>query len=343
MTEDRKEPLKPEPAQIIRGRGYRSQHVGKGGILIEYLVSGLSGLERKHRDQKKFFHFLGKAARDREINEAIASLRDAVIRASLKRDRASGGIIVALSGVQGGEGTSFLSILLSISLGAFTHRRVAFLDSRFNMGRFDALSDLLGLAADSFNIRGTASKILGYYKVAQPNVYFLKGDGIEQGMEFFSDKQLHLFFDDLRLNFDFTVIDMPPLLREPTGTFIAPALDRLYLVVQAGKTRSRDLGRLLDVCRESRVEVAGVVMNRQRAPLWSHLFGRDFFFSPRLFIPPPSFPPAPEPPAEEYYGEPPFRRPPAIRIPDRSSMRIEGPRPRREIDGGGTEDRAEKD
>ncbi len=322
MADSPRDPDRIESAPVLKGASF-APLPGRGGILIDRLTRGAFCIPDKYRDQKRFFRFLGKAARDRKIIEAIGMLRDSVIRGSLANANRGEGIIAALTGVRGREGVSFLSMMLAVSLGAFTHRRVAFLDSHFNAKRFDALTEVLGLSQNAFHMKGTVTRIVGFYKVAQPNVYFLKNEGSERGMEFFSDKQLQRFLDDLRRNFDFTIIDMPPLAKEPTGVFLAPSLDQLFLVAQAGKTRARDLDRCLESCRESNVQISGVVLNRQRAPFWSHLFWRDFFFAPRTYVPLPA--PMFADPSTVEYVEPLVPCPSPASIATRGQARIEGP------------------
>jgi Mrp family chromosome partitioning ATPase len=250
----------------------------ESGALLECVTKGLIRLPRKYRDQRTFFRFLRRAGSDPALLETIHRLRDVVILAALRAKEQSSGLTVALTGARGGEGTSFIALMLALSIGACTHRRVAILDGRFNLQRFRVLSDVLGLCRNSVTLQKGDSELLGYYNEVQPNVYFLKNNGAEHGLEFFSDKHLDFFLADLRQHFDFTIIDMPPLLKESSNIFLAPLVDRLYLVTAADKTRLADVERCLALTREAGAEVAGIVLNQQRLPLWGRLFWREFFF-----------------------------------------------------------------
>ena len=106
----------------------------------------------------------------------------------------------------------------------------------------------------------------------------MKNSGTEQGLEFFSDKQLSIFLNDLRQHFDFTIIDMPPMLKETSNIFLAPAVDRFYLIATAGKTRLSDLERCKDLAEAAKARIAGVILNQQHAPFWSRFFWGNFFF-----------------------------------------------------------------
>jgi Mrp family chromosome partitioning ATPase len=248
------------------------------------LVEGLAGRKsrlKRYRQQKGFLKHLRRAASDLGFLEKVKELRDAVLRISRRPKEENGtslGRIVALSGPRGNEGTSLVSLLLALSLGASKHNRVCFLDGRFNRQRFQALSDVLALCRNSCTLQKGASTLLGYYNESQPNVYFLKNPGGEEGLEFFSDKELSSFLDHLRHEFDFTIIDMPPIGRESGNIFILPEVDFVYLVVSAGETRLIEVEEAAEVLSEVGVKITGVVVNNQRAPFWSRLFWRKYFF-----------------------------------------------------------------
>ena len=123
-----------------------------------------------------------------------------------------------------------------------------------------------------------ATGVQGYCSEEQPNVYFLKNSSGELSLDFFSDKQLEAFLKSLRQQFDFTIIDMPPLLAESSNVFVAPAVDRLYLTVSAGKTRLAEVDRCIQITEEAGGKISGVIVNHQKAPLWSRLFWKEYFF-----------------------------------------------------------------
>ena len=256
-----------------------------GSFLLSYIKSGMLTVPNKFRKEKPFFRFLRRSVANTTFIETINGLRDTILRSTLNRQGQSGGLVFALSGVKGGEGASFLSFMLALSMGACTTRRVAFFDGRFNTQRFEALSAVFGLSENLFLSHKGSTKVLGYYKIAQPNVYFLRTVGDEKSLEFFSDKRLGGFLSDLRQNFDFTIIDMPPFLKESSCAFLAPGIDKLYLVAEAGETRRADLKKCVEMACQASLEIAGVVINKQKAPAWSHLFWKDYFMSPVMTTP----------------------------------------------------------
>jgi len=250
---------------------------GEGFTLLDYVANGNVTVPREYKSQKPFFRFLRKASSDPAFVAELKRLRDAVILTTV-REKSPGGITIGLCGADGSEGASTLAILLALSLGECVHRRVALLDGRFNVQRFQLLADILGLSRNSVSIHKGSNEVVGYYNEAHPNVYFLRNAGAERSSHFFADKRLGIFLTDLRQNFDFTVLDLPPILQDTTSLFVVPHLDRLYLVNEAGKTSLSKVAKCVQSVRQAGGQLNGVILNKQRAPLWSKVFWRDFFY-----------------------------------------------------------------
>ncbi len=250
--------------------------------LLDFVAHGKARLPKECKTQKSFFRFLRKACADSMVMEQVERFRDAVLLSTVgaqkNPSKAPEGLTIALSGPKGGEGSSFLSLALAMSLGSCSHHRVAVLDGSFDEARFSALTDTLDLSKNSVSMNKGASEVLGYYNEQQPNVYFLKSASGESDVEFFSDKQLKFFLEDLRQQFDFTIIDMPPMLSGSSGIFLAPAVDRLYMVSSAGVTKTSDIARCVEIADMAGAEISGVVVNGQKAPVWSRAFWSEFFY-----------------------------------------------------------------
>lgn len=246
--------------------------------LLDHLRSSVIRLPGRHRAQKAFLRFLKKTGSDRRFIEQMQRLRDSIILSTLREKPAFGGVTIGLTGAVGGEGTSFLSLLLSLSLGECTHRRLAVLDGRFNLQRFAILSEFLGLSRNLVTLQKGPNEVIAYYNERYPNISFLRSSGNEQSLQFFSDKRLGLFLGEMRKNFDFTIIDLPPLLKETASVFALPLIDRLYIVAAAGKTRLSQIDRCVATVRDAGAQVAGIILNKQQTPLWSRLFWREFFY-----------------------------------------------------------------
>jgi len=251
---------------------------GEGLSLLDCVTQGVLQLPKEHRAQKAFFRFLHRAGTDSQLFEQVHRLRDSVILSTVRERKPSGGTTIALTGLRGGEGTSFLSLLLGLSLGECSHRRVAILDGRFDAARFLALSDVLGLSQNAVKLQKGDTEVNGYYSPMHPNVCFLRSASAERSEQFFSDKRLGVFLGGLRQKFDFSVVELPPLLQDTACLYMLPQVDRIYLVLESAKTRLADVQRAIETARDAGRKISGVILNKQRTPLWSKFFWREFFY-----------------------------------------------------------------
>lgn len=268
----------PAPGGVAAPREGGGRPAGDGLSLFECVRRGKLAIPPAHRQQKRFFRFLRRASGDERFLDEVRRLRDEIVLDSVREGRGDRGTTLALASPRGGEGTSVLALTLGLALGDCGMRKVAFLDGRLQAERFDVLSRWLELSRNAVSIPKGFSEIAGYCNERYENVYFLRNSIPERSMDFFSDKRLGSFIEDLRGKFDFTVLDLPPLLSEASGLFVLPYVDRLYLVVEAGRTRILEVDRCLEVARDAGCQVAGVVLNKQTAPWWSRFFWREFFY-----------------------------------------------------------------
>ena len=230
------------------------------------------------RRQRGVVRLLKRASGDKRTLEAVDELRDAILRSILSEERDSG-VIVALTGASSleDEDAGTLPCLLARSFEVCRHRSVAFLDGRFDEDRFTSLSTFLGLERNAFLGNKGTTEIQGFYNRTRPNTYFLKTASNEGSVDFFSDKSVKPFLDDLRKTFDITFLDMPPLLRSPSNIFIAQAVDYIFLTVDGGKTRLAEIEKCVEVTAQQGAEISGVIVTAQRVPFWCRLLFRDYF------------------------------------------------------------------
>jgi len=265
-----------DPGKSGRSKIVRRPEPRQVGLLARADSSTIK-LPRALRGHRSFLRILRRCVTDKGYMESIFKIRDNVLRSTLNT-RQNHGLVIALSGVRGSEGTSMLSLLLSLSLGANQHQKVAFLDGLFDEERFEVLSQIFGLGRnEAAAVETGAGQLWGCFSADQPNTCFLKSEHVRNGFDFFSHKRLRDFLDDLRQQYDFTIVDMPPLLKESSNIFLAPQADQLYLVSSSRKTKLSDFERCLEVVEQQDTEVSGVILNRHRAPLWSRIFWKDYF------------------------------------------------------------------
>jgi capsular exopolysaccharide synthesis family protein len=78
--------------------------------------------------------------------------------------------------------------------------------------------------------------------------------------ELLSSPHFERLLRNVRENFDWVVIDSPPLMATADATIIAPLVDGIILVVRANKTPSKLIKDA--IARLSRDKICGVILNR---------------------------------------------------------------------------------
>jgi Mrp family chromosome partitioning ATPase len=233
----------------------------------------------KLRAHRPFLRSLKKATTNPFIIEQVRQLRDAILASTIRGKTREHGMVVALTSPRGGEGVSLLSLLLGLSLADCVRHRVAVLDGSFDGKRFSVMTQVFGLVRNSINITQGERQVVGFWnRTLLGNLYFLKSSEFEQSLRFFSDRNLDSFFREFRTSFDFTLIGLPPLLKESAGFFPAPYLDDIYLVTEAGKTKLKDVGRCQRLVEEAGGKLSGAIINKQTAPFWSRFIWREAFY-----------------------------------------------------------------
>lgn len=81
-------------------------------------------------------------------------------------------------------------------------------------------------------------------------------------------------FSDMRGQFDFTLLDSPPINMSPEGLTLAPWVDGVLLVVRAGHTRREVVQHAKEQIQLNGGKILGVVLNRRRYVIPDFLYRR---------------------------------------------------------------------
>jgi capsular exopolysaccharide synthesis family protein len=95
------------------------------------------------------------------------------------------------------------------------------------------------------------------------NLYFLPAGAptLEPG-ELVLRPELSGLLNELYAQFDYIIIDSPPVLAADDAATLAPSMDGVLFVVRGSYTSARLVREALDVLRQRRAQVLGLVFNR---------------------------------------------------------------------------------
>lgn len=81
-------------------------------------------------------------------------------------------------------------------------------------------------------------------------------------------------FDELRSEFDFVLVDAPPLTRYSDAAALGKVADGLVLILEANVTRRDATLRVSDSLRASHIRILGAVLNKRTFPIPDKLYHR---------------------------------------------------------------------
>ena len=176
--------------------------------------------------------------------------------------------IVAVTASEPGEGVSYVVNTLAKEIATRTRKRVLAVDSQGlqNMRIADPhqiseqcsetqIDNLLTLPA-------VATGLVGYRQPSQTSLWQ-------------ADAEYRLScIKALRWNFDYVLIDCPSLKLSSDATTLAPLVDGVAVVVEAGRTRRDQIHRTKKVIEQVGGNFLGFVLNQRRYPVPGWLYRR---------------------------------------------------------------------
>lgn len=231
------------------------------------------------RKAKKFLGVLKRSAEDPRKAQAILEIRNRIYLDTLgnkSADSQRSGKIIAVSGVRGGEGATTVSILLMMALGDLSQNKTLYVDGSFDIQNFITHKEIFDLKRiPTFSSNGFSH--LQVYSNLTESYSFLSSQKSVLPVKFFSNYEIGVFFQELKKYFDFVILDMPPLLSSSETQLILQHADSFYLTCCSGKTLVADVERCKEIAAKIGGSIDGVILNRQRIPLWARLFNSAAF------------------------------------------------------------------
>jgi Mrp family chromosome partitioning ATPase len=218
---------------------------------------------------------LRRSLDDPEAAYAVQHLRDQIFFHPLEQGK--GGKVVGISGARGNEGSTSIGILLGLTLGELKRNRVVFIDGRMERQNFTLYTEMFGLTKNALSYNNGCGSFQ-CYNTKNRNLCFLAPGGAVDSLEIFSNTEFSHLVGDLREAFDYVVFDMPPVLGSSETRMLLPSLDLFFLVCVPRKTTFAEVEKCKKTVAAAGGSISGVILNKQKAPFWTLLFGKDAFY-----------------------------------------------------------------
>jgi Mrp family chromosome partitioning ATPase len=183
--------------------------------------------------------------------------------------------MVVFAGIDHGDGCSWISASVADSLARTALRPVCLVEANF---RTPTLPNLFGTT----NHYGLTDSLLAedpissYVKpVGAGKLWLLSSGGLAwDSANTFSSERVKARMAELRTEFEFVIIDAPPLSRYADAVAIGQLTDGLVVVLKAGSTRREAAQAAVSNLRLSKVPILGSVLNKRTYPIPESIYKR---------------------------------------------------------------------
>ena len=110
--------------------------------------------------------------------------------------------------------------------------------------------------------------------VYRDNLSLLSTGSLTSGSHVLNSERLKIRFDELRKEFDYVLVDAPPLNQYADGSVLGQIADGIVLVLEANSTRRESALKAIEALRSARIEVLGAVLNKRTFPIPESVYRR---------------------------------------------------------------------
>ena len=175
--------------------------------------------------------------------------------------------IVMFLGSMSGEGATTIATHFACALAADGRGRTLLLDARGPRGRVVHAGPRAVVPVRDAHALSPARRGGQPLSVASVNDEIRRAGGRAQ-------VAVRTFLAGLATQFDWVVVDGPPVLDAPDTVDLAPLVDGVVLVIRAGYTKRPVVVRAVDLLRKSGAHVLGSVLNRRRFEIPDFIYRR---------------------------------------------------------------------
>jgi Mrp family chromosome partitioning ATPase len=196
---------------------------------------------------------LGQVARD----EALGLVQRIFLQQLQKPPR-----MVAFAGIEDTNGCSQVCLRVAETLGGAVARSVCVVQANF---KSQSLPGLFG-TTNHYGLTDALVKEGPIRSFARPlqtdNVWLLAcGSHPLDSPNLLNGERITARFDELRKEFDYVIVDSPPVTRYADATALGPLTDGLVLVLKASSARKEAAVELIGNLRAAQIQVLGAVLN----------------------------------------------------------------------------------
>lgn len=192
------------------------------------------------------------------ISEQFKILRTNI----LSMDKGKGPKTIGLTSSIHSEGKTVTAINLAISLAQSVHKpRILLIDADMRRGRMEHYLGTKHEKGLSNLLQGDSMPEDVLFHIDVDNLAFVGSGAVpENPAELLASDVMRRFLNDMKAQFDFVLIDLPPIIPVTDAGIIGPQIDGVMLVVQAGRTQRGIVKRAESLLYQSHTKILGNVL-----------------------------------------------------------------------------------
>lgn len=194
------------------------------------------------------------------ISESYRMLRTNIQFSSFDNDMST--ILVTSSAPFEGKSTVSSNLALAI---AESGKRVLLIDCdlrRPSIHKKFKISNKIGLS----NLLKSEYKFDEAAQKYTDNMYVLTSGTIPPNpAEMLSSRKMKLFLDEARKNFDFTILDTPPVVSVTDAQALSTMVEGVLLVVSSGEAEIPEVQKAIELLRNVKANILGTVVNKLKS------------------------------------------------------------------------------
>ncbi|MEL6488821.1 MAG: polysaccharide biosynthesis tyrosine autokinase [Cyanobacteria bacterium J06621_3] len=167
---------------------------------------------------------------------------------------------ITVSSTMPGEGKSTVALHLAEAAAAMG-KRVLLVDADLRNPQLHHYLELSNEKGLTNFFSGESNPALIQKFLPEPNLYFIAaGSAVFEPTRLFSSRNMQLFAEKVKSEFDLIIFDTPPLVGQSDAYLVADHSDGMLLVTQPGRIKQNQLERAIEQLQVAGVDMLGMVI-----------------------------------------------------------------------------------
>jgi capsular exopolysaccharide synthesis family protein len=188
------------------------------------------------------------------------------LRTSLLAQYSDERFCVLVTSAEKGEGKTVTCLNLALVLAERQERRTVVVDCDLRARRVAKLMRIANAPGVSDLLRGTARVEDVLRKTAYPNLFVIPAGEAGRGEvgDLLHRPELQETFNALRRQYDYVLLDTPPVVVAPDACMLGPAVTDALVIVRMYKTRRETVDSAIRLLHAANIKALGVVLTYHR-------------------------------------------------------------------------------